>query len=53
MGSLFLSYSIHREVVSSIINVLENEGDAMDSVESTPTPGVLITTSYKGIVSGH
>ena len=53
MGSLFLSYSILREVVSSIINVLENAGDSMDSVESTPTSGVLITASYKGIVSRH
>ena len=53
MGSFFLSYYILKEVVSGIINVLENAGDAMDSVESTPTPGVLMTTSYKGIVSRH
>ena len=53
MGSFFLSYYILREVVSGIINVLENAGAAMDSVESTPTPGVLITTRYRGIVAWH
>ena len=53
MASLFLSYYILRKVVSRIINVLKNAGDAMDSVMSTPTLGVLITTSYRGIVSRH
>ena len=53
MGSLFLSTYILREAVSRIIDVLENAGDATDSVESTPSPGVLITTRYRGIVARH
>ena len=50
MGCLFLSYYILRDVVSGIINMLEGGGDAMDNVESTTTPAVLITASYSCIV---